>query len=188
MPRIVGLAAALVCVVAAAIVVLAAALAVTVGIAVRFTGKDSEPQAPEGPRPHGEDELTRLVILRAFVAGRRTRGVRQQKMRATAVIRLEDTAIGDPAASKDVLARALFYALVLAESDRTVKAWQKTVRRLSTRIAAHGEDPHLIYVRMVEATAGEADATIAARALGLDPADVERHRRFVFELPIGQWR
>ncbi len=162
--------------------------------------------APEAGEPLDDDALPRLLVLRAFLVGRFAGGRRENEIRSVAVIRLEDRALREVSAPRDVVLRGMFYALALAELDRRMSqnSRRRPAKKLGERLGK--DDPYPLYLRMVEATTRHAepgaappkpwdpsgavisDEGLAAAMVGLTAEQVERHRRFLFELPIQRWR
>lgn len=160
------------------------------------------------PDPERIDEalLARLLVLRAFLVGRHAGGRLENKLRSVAVVRLEDPALPAANAPRDALLRGVFYALVLEELDRRTR--QTSRRRPAKKLGARlgPDDPYPHYLRLVAATTREGepgvtasrpwarnsdvieDASAAAQALGLTSEEVDRYRRFLFQLPIQRWR
>ena len=140
------------------------------------------------PSPERGDDavIGRLLVLRAFVVGQLARSRHENTLRSVAFIRLEDATLRAEDAPRELLLRAMFYALVLAELDRRTSPTPRirTAKKLGLRLGM--DDPFPLYQRMVDAA--PSDHGQAASALGLTAPDLERHRRFLFQLPIQRWR
>lgn len=175
-------------VVAAGFAALGSLAAVLMVVTLRPVAPATTVPAAVVPPPERIDDevLARLLVLRAFLVGRRAGWRDENKLRSVAVIRLEDPALRDASAPSDVVLRGIFYALVLEELDRRGghSSRRRPARKLGLRLGPH--DPYPRYLRMVEAAPG--DDGPAADALGITAEEVLRHRRFLYQLPIQRWR